>query len=412
MAEPLLSFTRRRDDRVVAGVASGFAATHGADPFVVRVAIVVMSLAGGVGVAFYLAAVLLIAEEEEDDDDDDTTPRRVASSTRRNLAVGAAAAALLAFVRATPLWLGDAVMGPIAVIAVGLSVLATGTSDSGRSPWGPIPASRFAALFSGPHRSGRLLLGGALLAAGVVAAGGSSRLAVGLRTGALGAVLAFAGVSLVIGPWFSRVAQQLGEERRERIRSEERAALAAHLHDLVLQTLALIQRNAGDPRTTLSLARRQERELRDWLYSKTAGDAAVVLDDTFANAISRVVTEVESLHPIRIELVTVGDRAMDAPLTAVVAALREALVNAGKHAGVEDVSCYVEVTNSEVTAFVRDRGKGFDPALVPGDRQGVARSIRARMVKAGGSAELESVLGEGTEVHLVLPLTPSSDVSP
>ena len=392
---------------MVAGVASGFAAAHGADPFVVRVAIGVMSLAGGIGIALYLAAVLLIAEEP--DEDDAAVP--VPSSTRRNLSVGAAAAALLAFVRATPLWPGDSVMGPIAVIAVGLSVLAAGAGEPGRSPWGPIPVTRFAALFSGPRRAGRLVLGGTLLAAGVAAAGGSSSLAIGLRSGALGAVLAFAGISLVIGPWFSRVAQQLGEERRERIRSEERTMLAAHLHDSVLQTLALIQRNAGDPRTTLTLARRQERELRDWLYAKATTQAAIG-DDTLTNAVTRVASEVESLHQIQVDLVTVGDLAMNSQLNAIVSAMREALVNAGKHAGVAEVSCYVEVTDADVTAFVRDRGKGFDPDLVAADRQGVARSIRARMIKAGGSAEIDSTPGEGTEVHLVLPLPLKPDVSP
>ena len=174
--------------------------------------------------------------------------------------------------------------------------------------------------------------------------------------------------------------------------------MAAHLHDSVLQTLALIQRNADDPRRTVTLARRQERELREWLYG-TAGDS----EPTIAGAIKAMAHEIEGLYDVRIEIVVVGDRPMDDAGVALTAAMREACVNAAKHSGVEDVSVFVEVGAGEIDAFVRDRGRGFDRDSSPTDRRGIQQSIVARIERAGGTATVDSAPGRGTEVHLVVP---------
>jgi signal transduction histidine kinase len=205
-------------------------------------------------------------------------------------------------------------------------------------------------------------------------------------------------VALLLGPWIVRLARQLGVERRERIRSEERAEVAAHLHDSVLQTLALIQRTADSPHETVSLARRQERELRAWLYGARSPTASTV-----AAALDGVVTEVEALHDVTVEVVTVGDGPLDERRAALVAAVREAVLNAARHSGAAEVSVFVECGPEATTAFVRDRGSGFDVARVPPDRRGIADSIVGRTERHGGRAEIHSAPGDGTEVALGIP---------
>ena len=176
--------------------------------------------------------------------------------------------------------------------------------------------------------------------------------------------------------------------------ADARADMAAHLHDSVLQTLALIQRQASDPKAVASLARRQERELRSWLYGETL-DAATVKAALVASA-----AEVEDDHGVDVEIVVVGDRDLDSELRPLVQAAREAMVNAAKHAGVNKVDVYAEVDDDAVEVFVRDRGQGFVLEEVPGDRMGVRRSIVERLRRAGGNATIRSGPGEGTEVRL------------
>ena len=395
-------FRRRRDDRVLAGVAGGFAATYGVDPFVVRTALVVLTFAGGIGVLVYLVGLLVAGEPV---DGGEAAPTRLATiDARRNVAVGCMAGGLLLGCRGVGLWPGDALMVPVVGIGLGLTVVGTMTAADQRaslrrSPWGPIPTGRVATLLAGGHAKLRMFVGAVLCIVGLLALGGEDGLLVGLRSGAVGAVFALSGAALVFGPWLARMGQQLGDERRERIRSEERAAMAAHLHDSVLQTLALIQRSAEDPRRTVTLARRQERELREWLYRSPLA----VGHSTLGPAAALMVQEVEDLHDVKVELVVVGDRPLDDRVEALLAAVREATVNAAKHAGVDHVSVYVEATADGMHAFVRDRGKGFDPETVAPDRRGLAESVRGRITRLGGTAEIESAPGEGTEVRLFLP---------
>jgi signal transduction histidine kinase len=212
-------------------------------------------------------------------------------------------------------------------------------------------------------------------------------------------VVTVAGGAVIVGPMAWRLVGQLAQERSERIRSEERAEMAAHLHDSVLQTLALIQR-AETPRDMVALARNQERELRAWLIGRQP-----LADDTLAGAIEKAAAAVELTLKVPVEVVTVGDAPLDERLRAVVDACREAMVNAAKHSGASQISIYVEVEPSAVTAYVRDQGSGFDPDAVAADRRGIAESIRGRVQRSGGTVAVISEPQAGTEVQLTMPRT-------
>jgi signal transduction histidine kinase len=245
----------------------------------------------------------------------------------------------------------------------------------------------------------------ARLAAGVLLIiGGLSVFA--LRSGQLdvardvliAAMLGVIGLAITVGPWIFRLASDLGNERAERVRTQERADVAAHLHDSVLQTLALIQKNSADASTVARLARAQERDLRTWLFE---GDSAV---GTLSAALREIAADVERSHNIVVEVVTVGDLGVTDVLLPLVHATREAVTNAAKHAGVGQVDVYAEVAPSAVELFVKDRGKGFDLERIAGDRQGVRGSIVDRMERHGGTATIKTTPGDGTEVVLRMPL--------
>ena len=420
---------RRSDEHVVAGVCAGVARWLGVDPIVVRLAALILALANGVGVLAYLVAWVVLPEAppESTAGSPASRPRDRHRSGRRNaelaLAVGCITLGLLVLVRWSAPFFPDFVVWPGTLAAIGIGlVLARGgdggvDAATGRAPApsagrGEVRHDARPRLTANPLealRSGRWfwlrMLGGAnLLVLGI-----AIFLATSEASGTIGkvgiAVLATAlGVVLVFGPWIVRLVGQLGDERRERIRSEERADMAAHLHDSVLQTLALIQRNTDAASEARSLARRQERELRAWLYDErhraddgAAGGAA----GTLALALDRLTDEVEADHPaVEVDVVLVGDCPLDSGVTALVKAVREAVVNAANHSGEAVVSVYVEVNGGRVEAFVRDRGRGFDPAAVDDDRQGIARSIVGRMARQGGRARVLSAPGEGTEVSV------------
>jgi signal transduction histidine kinase len=219
------------------------------------------------------------------------------------------------------------------------------------------------------------------------------------REGLLSTVAVVVGLAVLSGPWWFRMAADLRDERRERIRVQERAELAAHVHDSVLQTLALI-RKADDLREVSRLARSQERELRTWLYAPAGPDG----EGTLSAALEQAAAEVEEDHGLAVEVVVVGDCPTSPRITALVAAAREALVNAAKHAGVDTVQVYAEVGGERVEVFVKDRGSGFDPAAVPEDRYGLAQSVVGRMERHGGRAVVRTAPGEGTDVRLEVPL--------
>lgn len=391
------SFRRRDDHRVVAGVAGGFADRHGIDAIVVRCALVVLSFGGGLGVVLYAVGALL---SSGDAPVVDARPRySQAKDQGRNASVACVALGVTLVVRSSGLWLGDAFMWPMITLAAGVAVLGVMRPDvAPRSAGGPDPRAQLGELSTGRHPRVRLIVGAGLVALGLAMVGSGQGLSSGIRAGAWATAVTIMGIALVLGPWLARLAQQAAAERRERIRANEREAMAAHLHDSVLQTLALIQRTADDPRRTITLARQQERELREWLYG-TAG----ATDETLAAAVRAMAHEVETAYDVRVELVVVGDAPMDVELVSFVAALREACVNSAKHSGVAEMSVFVEATHGAVEAFVRDRGRGFDRSDAAPDRRGIAQSIEARIERLGGSAHVASTPGEGTEVRLTVP---------
>ena len=250
----------------------------------------------------------------------------------------------------------------------------------------------------GRHSIGRLRLaaGAALVIAGAALVLARADFSA-IRDGFLAMAVTVIGIALLTGPWWLGLVTQLGEERSERVRSQERADIAAHLHDSVLQTLALIQRNASSPREVARLARGQERELRTLLYGSRA------VSGQFADVLRRAAAEVEDDYAVTLDVVLVGDVAVDADLAAAIDAAREAMVNAAKHSGQTAVSLYAEV-DAAVDIFVRDRGAGFDLAEVADDRQGVRGSIIDRVERHGGTVTITSEPGAGAEVHITMPL--------
>ena len=229
----------------------------------------------------------------------------------------------------------------------------------------------------------------------------------GAAFGVLVGAAAFVGGFLVVfAPWWARTLRDLSTERRERVRAEERADMASHVHDSVLQTLLLIQKSAGDPSEVTRLARIQERELRHWLFNPAMLGRHADQPETFAEALAGIEREVEDTYGVGVELILVGDCPMDAELTALVGACREASINAAKWSGRPDLSVFAEVEPEVISVFVRDLGQGFDPGQVPADRQGIAASMVERMARHGGRVAVSSAPGTGTEVELILPRSP------
>jgi signal transduction histidine kinase len=300
------------------------------------------------------------------------------------------------------LWLAEHTSPPPLPLLVLLLVTIVGLLVG---PWAYLATRQL----RGDAAAGRILRRS--LAGGMVLAGAGVVVAVLIATGgaggpdAAGSVAAFAilaaGLLLLVGvvvlPWLFLLARTVTRERAARVRAEERAEVATHLHDSVLQTLTLIQKRTGDPAAVARLARHAERELRGWLYGPDA-DAPADL----AGALRAAAAEVEDRFGVSVELVTVGTCPLDERTRGVAAAAGEALVNAAKHAGVAKVSLYAEVTGGRLLVAVRDRGRGFDPATTGRDRHGLTESIVGRMRRLGGTATIHAAPGSGTEVELCL----------
>ena len=347
----------RPEERVIAGVCAGIARALAVDVILVRLIFALLALAGGAGILIYLA---LWARS------------RNQSTWWTALLVLVAGSLLLHSVG-----LSDRAVIGTALVALGLAIV-----------WRS----------GGSFRADAPLSYGGLA---VAAAGAVLLLQGGSPNAPLLAPGAIAGALLLIGgPWLWRLALERDAERAARIRSEERSEVAARVHDSVLQTLALIQRQADDPRRVAAIARRQERELRGWLYGeRPLGDDEASL----LAALSAAAADVEELHDVRVELASAGDCPIDERTRALVLAAREAMTNAAKFAGVEEIDVYLEAGEDAVSVFVRDRGAGFDRAAVPADRRGIAESIEGRLERVGGSATIVTAPGAGTEVEVRLP---------
>ena len=364
---------------MLGGVCAGLARVTRIDVSVVRLAALLLCLPAGVGFALYGMAWLLVPNAVDD------APEPAPSHRTDNAGALIAVVGVVIFLRGMGVWFSDGVALVGAVAALGI-VLVWGHTDTDSA----LRRDRLAPL--------RIAVGVVLVGAGIFAL---FALTSDLRTlgrTLFGAVVAVAGIGLLAGPYVARLISELGAERRARIRSEEKAELASHLHDGVLQTLALIQHRAGDNRDVAALARRQERQLRQWLYS-----AQPAVTAQLAGTLRTELGSVEDDLGVRVELVCVGDAELDDAGHALVAAAKEAAVNAARHAGVDTVDVYVEVEPDRVTAFVRDRGRGFDPNSVPADRRGLADSVLGRIRRVGGTASVRSQATEGTEITLSVP---------
>jgi signal transduction histidine kinase len=409
---PAPALRRDTEHRMLAGVCAGLARHIGVDPIIVRVAFVAAATAGGVGVAIYLLAWVFVPAG-----DAPARPLRLRTSRGMiEIAVGVALlvlSALLTF-RALGLWFSDVVVWPIVLVAAGGALLwrqymghgpLVRGDDAERRAWYPaelerLRGAREAARPATPNERAAVVSRTSLGIALVIAAGLAFLSATGALSAARDVVLSVLVVAVVLAVIFAplvlRLVRSLTEERAERIRSQERAEVAAHLHDSVLQTFALVQRSS-DPQQVAALARRQERELRAWLNGRRAPGEATV-----ASSLEAAAAEVEEAHGVPVEVVAVGDAPLDARAEALVAAAREALVNAAKFAPDGPVALYAEVAPERIEVFVRDRGPGFDPDHVPADRRGVRESIVGRMERHGGRAVLHTAPGEGTEIELVM----------
>ncbi|MFC5799593.1 ATP-binding protein [Streptomyces formicae] len=397
---------RSADGRWLGGVARGLAGHLGLPVIWVRLVFLGLFMADGLGALLYAVFWIVVplgvgGRSAEPKPVFETTPdgrRRLRKPDKGQLF------ALIALVIGAVVFVGNVDMGgsanryvwPVLLISAGVVLVWRQADNARRARW------------TGDGRRRRLLqlarglAGVALVGLGltlfVVVRGSAAQLG-NVLTAALAVI---AGVGLLAGPWLVRMTQDLSEERLMRIRAQERAEVAAHVHDSVLHTLTLIQRNAEDPGEVRRLARAQERELRNWLYRpEGTGKEEDEEPTTLADAVKKAAAEVEDKHGVPLEVVVVGDCPLDEKLTAQMQAAREAMVNAAKYGGEGGaVQVYAEVEGRTVFVSVRDRGPGFDPDAVPEDRMGVRESIIGRMQRNGGTARLRSVPGGGTEVEL------------
>lgn len=385
-------------------MAGGLAKRTGVDATVIRIGFALLALCGGFGVAGYLALWLLVPM-----DGASTSIAARASSDRRGivLALCLLPALVATLIVAAELHVGVATsLAWLPFASAGAILLVWRNCDAEEQAWLRQVAEPVLQIGPRSERRRRALLvrfgsGFALVAIGTVVLVLGHPVASVLRPIG-GALLVLAGFVVLFGPWWLRLARDLVAERQARVRAEDRADMAARVHDSVLQTLAMIQRSSDQPQRVVQLARAQERELRAWLFE---GELPGTLSDDVASlaaGVQLIARDVESAHDVSVDVVTVSDAPLDEALRSLLAAAREATVNAAKWSGASSVSLFAEVEAGRVSIFVRDRGRGFDLDAVADDRRGIAESIHARVLRLGGRAIVRTAPGEGTEVELTL----------
>jgi signal transduction histidine kinase len=402
----------RRDpaDRLGGGVASGVAAWKGFNVTTVRIAFVLLTVfTSGIAVAVYVLAWLVIPAAGGGPS---IGAKARSDAQGLRLAAGLASLLILVLLVADALsdsWLVNWVWPQVLSVAGLVLIWRNAPADEQatlRHLLQPLEAATGVTAGAGsPHRRAvlRLTIAGLLLLGGVgwlFTVHGSIALLRPLG----GVALVIVAIVLALGPWWLRIARELVLERQARVRAEERADIAARVHDSVLQTLALIQRRADDPAKVIQLARLQERELRSWLFEGRVPNE-LDADLTLAAGVRQIQQDVETRYGVPVEAVTVGDTELDDNLSALLAAAREATINAAKWSGADVISLFAEVEPAEVSLVVRDRGHGFDPEAVPDDRKGLAESVHGRMTRRGGTATVSTGVGEGTKVTLKMPRT-------
>lgn len=372
------------------GVSAGLASYFDVDGLVVRIAFVVLGLTG-VGIVFYFLGYFLMPGV----DGTAARPEQRRSDTSKVVGVGLVTAGSVLLIQRLGISLLDAdVLWPLMTAAAGVGVIAwqlgLGRQDTLAATFQP----------NSTNASLRIAAGVIIVAGGIGAMVFANVSLSTLGSGVVALVLIIGGLAVVFGPWMWVLVRDLTEERRRRVRSDERADLAAHLHDSVLQTLALIQRT-DDPVEAAQLARRQERELRSWLYARP--ESFVHTDVDLRSVFESAVADVESRHGVPIELVVVGAATVDDSVIDLAKAAREAMVNASKFSRAPQISVFVEAEHGQVEVWVRDTGIGFSPDEISDDRRGIRDSILGRIQRAGGEGTITSSPGHGAEIYLVLP---------
>ncbi|GAA2515279.1 PspC domain-containing protein [Streptomyces gobitricini] len=402
---PVRKLYRSADGRMLGGVARGLAGHLGLPVIWVRLVFLALFVADGLGVlvyaVFWIVVPLGVGGRSGPRSVFATAPdgrRRLRKPDKGQVvALIALTVGAVGFVTSVDLG-GDAnrYVWPTLLVGVGVVLVWRQVDNARRASWSEPGGRR--RLFQLVRGLAGVALVGMGLTVFMVVRGSAAQLGTALTA----AIAVLAGMALLAGPWLVRMSQDLSEERTMRIRAQERAEVAAHVHDSVLHTLTLIQRHAEEPGEIRRLARAQERELRNWLYRpEGTGKDEDQEPDTLAEAVKRTAAEVEDKHGVPLEVVVVGDCPLDEGLAAQMQAAREAMVNAAKYGGGGGaVQVYAEVEGRTVFVSVRDRGPGFDLDAVPADRMGVRESIIGRMQRNGGTARLRSVPGDGTEVEL------------
>ncbi len=409
--------TRDSAEPFVGGVASGVARHLGLPALWVRAAFVLMATMGGMGIALYAALWVFLPSDAsfenstpglESASRTGKRPRRVSRLTDVGPAIALGALGFGVILVVEAFFGRGAFFWPVVIGLAGIALLWRQADEVQRERWLDTTGrvNWYRAIFGAGGWASyvRIAAGLALVVTAFVAFALTSGQLGAARDVVVAGLLGIVGLALVIGPWMMRLIGDLGAERAERVRTQERADMAAHLHDSVLQTLALIQKNADDGPTVARLARAQERDLRSWLYVGESTD-----DTTLGGALRELAARVEDEYSIVVDVVAVGDLPMHESIRPLVHATREAVVNAAKHAGTGHVDIYAEVLDDAIEVFVRDRGAGFDVAGVPDDRLGVRNSIIDRMVRHGGTAAVDSSPGDGTNVRLRMPRTARGD---
>jgi signal transduction histidine kinase len=401
----------RTDDRIVAGVSAAVARGLHLPRLLVRIGFVALAAVAGFGILFYLLCWALMPDRAQPTE----LARRIGPRDRRDLlAIAAIAAGFTYLFALAGFGVPVRIIVPLLLAVIGIVLVVSvtgGEPDDDRARIGSLslpswlpPGAAAAVDVLGTRRGvlARAIAGGLLVLGGLAVLFGTSESWAAVRGGIVAVVVIACGLAHALGPWLWRLGSELVDERRQRIRSDERAEVAAHLHDSVLQTLAMVQRRADQPREVVRLARKQERELRTWLLTGERVDGATPAG-TVGAALGALAAELEETHGVPVEVVQVRDCDLDERLGALLLAAREAISNAQRHSAAASVSVYCEVDPTEVSVFVRDRGRGFDRATVATDRRGISESIEGRMARHGGRATVRSTPGDGTEVELTMP---------
>lgn len=391
---------------ILGGVAAGLAEYFGVSPTTVRIAFVVLAMLGFFGVMLYAGLWLVLPARPVAVPLSDTELARERRSGYWLIFGGIVATVVAGSMLVSALFM---IAVPLVVVASGAAVVwqAFDSAGAAAEETDATPTSVLSRLRG--DRFALFRLGGGVvlvvLGLGVILFREVSLAEVG--SAILAVIVTLGGIALLTVPLWMRMIRTVENERAEKARERERANIASHLHDSVLQTLALIQKRADDPAQVTKLARRQERELRQWLFE--AGERHRNDPTSVAAGVERICEEIEDTYELAVSQVVVGG---DTPIgeneAAALAASREALVNVAKHAEVDKADVFCEILDDDggvMEIFVRDRGVGFDPEAVPADRRGLALSIRERVAGLGGTARVRSRIGKGTEIAIRMPRT-------